>query len=80
LNAQPATRNNFVSEFSPNEFGAQKFVINHWLKPVAWGEKISEHRTRHHALRTIFMHACTHARLHACTQDHRWRKNWAPTL
>jgi len=20
----------------PNEFGAQKFVINHWLKPVAW--------------------------------------------
>jgi len=25
------------SNFSPNEFGAQeKFVINHWLKPVAW--------------------------------------------
>jgi len=21
---------------TPNEFGAQKFVINHWLKPVAW--------------------------------------------
>jgi len=21
---------------SPNEFGAQKSVINHWLKPVAW--------------------------------------------
>jgi len=24
------------SDFSPNEFGAQKkFVINHWLKPMA---------------------------------------------
>jgi len=21
---------------TPNEFGAQNFVINHWLKPVAW--------------------------------------------
>ena len=24
------------SELTPNEFGAQKSVINHWLKPVAW--------------------------------------------
>jgi len=30
-------------DLSPNEFGAQgkKFVINHWLKPVAWA--ILEH-------------------------------------
>ncbi|MCS7264686.1 MAG: hypothetical protein NZ805_07620 [Armatimonadetes bacterium] len=27
-----------TEKFSPNKFGACKFVINHWLKPVAWIE------------------------------------------
>ncbi|MCX7778628.1 MAG: hypothetical protein N2381_11355, partial [Armatimonadetes bacterium] len=25
-----------TEKFSPNKFGAYKFAINHWLKPVAW--------------------------------------------
>jgi len=36
--ARPS-RQNFQT---PNEFGAQKkFVINHWLKPVAWTKGFS---------------------------------------
>jgi len=32
-------------DFSLNEFGAQKFVINHWLKPMAW--VVLEHTQGH---------------------------------
>jgi hypothetical protein len=78
LNAQPATRNNFVSEFSPNEFGAQeKSVKSHvpcpvplvpyWLKPVAWIEQLNNFL--YIALDTshILANFCTHTRLHTCT-------------
>jgi hypothetical protein len=49
-------------DFSPNEFGAQeKSVINHWLKPVAWAEKIVKglllHPFSHPTLRTISLHS-----------------------
>ncbi|MFA0745088.1 MAG: hypothetical protein LASZOEIN_001892, partial [Candidatus Fervidibacter sp.] len=64
----PARPKNFSTavtvpcDFSPNEFGAQeKSVINHWLKPVAWAEKIVKglllHPFSHPTLRTISLHS-----------------------
>jgi len=47
------------SKFSPNEFGAQKSVINHWLKTVALGKNLNTALSTSHFYTLALMHACT---------------------
>jgi hypothetical protein len=47
------------SKFSPNEFGAQKSVINYWLKTVALGKNLNTALSTSHFYTLALMHACT---------------------
>jgi hypothetical protein len=50
------------SKFSPNEFGAQKSVINYWLKTVALGKNLNTALSTSHFYTLALMNACTQDR------------------